>query len=415
MSRGLERTIEVEGSMDIKSLIDRPTAEETASSSATSSPVIESRRHTVSSLLNDDEDAETVKAAAERREEELKREQEQEENEKNQQEGEGEQQQDEEEEKKQNKNKNKPRRYKSPPIWAQSWKQFNKRFNNSRNVPSAVAPQMVNANQSGGAGGSERLFSTVTSVVPFEDLTRKVTEWMYGNLDQLEDDVRKYVEVELKLGTICDKATEKRLQMPVVTETILRSDYARADTFFQAFMTDAQFNNANGFLDELAGKKPPAVTRQLSKTRDSIFSARGPGKTRVTFNEGTGTTERVIKTRIADLMIFSPGDLLDIRISMSTETPTQPSAAENGQPATVRHKNRQSYLHTTGQVDLTSVVTGSANRATKELEIELDSNQLVGFFEAYKSGVDPQAMDKFEDFIRAGVDNTRIIARRISR
>ncbi|KAA8908773.1 hypothetical protein TRICI_004742 [Trichomonascus ciferrii] len=411
--------------MDIKSLIDRPTAEETASSSATSSPVIESRRHTVSSLLNDDGEAEAIKAAAERREEELRQEQHEEEQEQSERRPQQEEpatpekkKPEKEEDKEKQRRRDKPRRYKTPPIWAQSWKQFSRRFGASRNVvaqPSAVA--VADADGSGGAGGvgGERLFSTITGVVPFEDLSRKVTEWLYGNLDQLETDARQHVEVELKLGTICDKATEKRLQMPVVTETILRSDYARADTFFQACMSDAQFNNANGFLDELAGKRPPTVTRQLSKTRDSIYAARGPGKTRVTFNEGTGATERVIKTRIADLMIFSPGDLLDIRISISTETPAQPSAAENGNPATVRHKNRQTYVHSTGQVDLTSVVTGSANRATKELEVELDAAQLVCFFDAYKSGADPQAMDKFEDFIRSGVDNTRIIARRISR
>lgn len=422
--------------MDIKSLIDRPTEEEHPSSSATSSPVTESRRQTVSSLLNDDDDVAAVKAAAEKRKEELRKAEEEEKEREREREEERERElekererereaererelekererelelEKEKEKEEQKPKKSKPKRYDTPPIWAQSWKEFNKKFKQTVKLTTSSG-----LNNSSSNSEKARMFPTITGVVPFEDLTRKITEWIYGNIAQLEGEDRKNVEIELKLGTICEKSTEQRLQLPVVTETAIRSDYGRSTTFFQAYMNDEQFTNANSVLDDLA--KNNSLSRTMSKTRDTVFSSgKGPGKTRVTFNEQTQETTRIIKTRVADLMIFSPGDLLDIRISISTETPTGPSSIENQQPSTVRHKNRQSYSNNTGQIDLTSVVTGNSNKATKELEIELDSEKLLGFYGDYLSGIDPEGMDKFEELIRVGIDNTRIISRKISR
>ena len=42
-------------------------------------------------------------------------------------------------------------------------------------------------------------------ILPFNDLTRKITTWLYVTLVNLEED-KKHVEVEIKLGKIYDKA-----------------------------------------------------------------------------------------------------------------------------------------------------------------------------------------------------------------
>jgi hypothetical protein len=210
--------------MDIKSLIDRPNNSVDGNSpSATSSPI--ERRHTLSSLLNeDDEDpidhqsrknsiilstlnskplAAAPKSTAVR----------------------------------------KPKRYDIPPIWATSWKKAYAK-NNTSKVNGSLG-RRAPATLSG-------LPTSITNVTPYEDLTRKITEWLFSNILELGDE-KQYIEVEFKFGKICTKSNDQRLTLPVITETVLRPDYTRAETFFQAALSDEQFGRANTFLDELSG------------------------------------------------------------------------------------------------------------------------------------------------------------------
>lgn len=418
------------GRMDISNLIERTDEEpknvNVSSQSNTSSPVITSRRHTVSSLLNSDDESEP-KDQREPRDPEPSEQKEQkglrgptekkedivspttkaspktnyDNNSGNNGNGNG-----------ISKARRKPKRYDVPPIWAQTWqgKSLNKtNYGEPNDLSYSVVPR-----------GPEKL-PTISNLVPYEDLTRKVTEWLYSHLFQMEAQDRQNIEVEIKMGQICAKANERRIQLPIVTETILRSDYARTDTFFQSQLTNEQFNQANSFLDELcapskSNNNSPIVRKVMSKTRDSIFGNRQTaGKFRVTFHEGTNQVDRIVKRRVADLMIFSPGDLIDFRISINVETPAEPSPLENGRPQSVRHKNRQSYNGPGIQIDLTSVVNDNDSKSTKELELEMDSNLLIKHFTAYQEKSDPDAMDKFEEAVRLAMDNTRIVARKLSR
>lgn len=319
----------------------------------------------------------------------------------------------------------KRKRYTTVPIYARSWLRFRSPSHSGGfTTPDArPAPSHKPHRPPPSSSRVSGLPVSLNGVIPFEDLTRKVTEWLYSHLFQLGDE-RRYVEVEFKLGTLNDKSTEKRLDLPVITETIIRPDFARQRSSFTASMTDELFSRANTFLDSLVEgpSKVDGVAKTMTKTRDAIFeSNQGTGRVRFSYNETGNLVEKISKTRISDMMIFSPGDLLDIRISISLETPISEEEPKQN-PLMVRNKNRQSYRQDGLQIDLTAVIANQqtknhSNRpqTSKELEIEFDSSRLLEYFTSFQEQTDSQAMDKFEELVKLGLDNTRLIARKLSR
>jgi polynucleotide 5'-triphosphatase len=283
-------------------------------------------------------------------------------------------------------------------------------------VAAAAPPGGVISN-----GSLSGLAPSVTGIIPHEDLTRKITEWVYSHITQLTPEDRDGVEIELKFGTLNDRSTDKRMDLPVVTETVIRPDYARANTFFKATMTDEQFGRINTFLDDLSNPQKksnslaPPVSRTDVKTRDVIYDKGGADKVRLTFDEHEQLIAKITKRRVNDLVIYSPGDLLDIRLSISVEKDYPNQVDRQQKPSTIRNKNRLSYSAKGIQIDLTSVISGGRQQTSKELELELDVTSLMSYYDSFQTKSDPKAMDKFEELIRYAVDNTRILARVISR
>jgi polynucleotide 5'-triphosphatase len=250
-------------------------------------------------------------------------------------------------------------------------------------------------------------------------MTRKIAEWLYSNLLSMADNDRRNVELEIKFGTIHDKGTQKRLELPVTTETLLQPTYAHSRTSFVASLLDDQFRHANELLDSLSSGSSPTLQRlPATRTRDMIYASRdSSAKVRISYDEGDAIIARISKRRVADLMIFSPGDLVDFRISLNVETPVSPSERLSDAPSAIRNKNRQSYRTEGMQIDLTSVITPSSHGdgVSKELEVELDSNVLIRLFDDYRLRSDSGAMDKFEDLLHSALDNSRAVARKLSR
>jgi polynucleotide 5'-triphosphatase len=367
------------GTMNINALIDARNDEHpTPSSSVTSSPNL-SRRQTVSSLLNFEDDRPTALNNGG------------------------------------TVTTPKPKRYKVPPIWAQKWRsKIGGRIN-----PEIVAQPVRNNKSEGSVSG---LPASISGVTPYEDLTRKITEWVYSHLMQLNEE-RQYVEVEFKMGTICNKQTDRRIDLPVVTETLVNAEYAKSSTRFVAALSDEQFSNANVILDGLAGNSSTnnstitLTKKNDARTRDLIYTnKKSAGNIRTTLDESDQMVACICKRRVSDLVVYSPGDLLDYRISISVETPyDEPSKLKALPPTLIRNKNRQSYTQKGVQVDLTSVISGDSGKSTKELELELDGPLLTSFFDSFNDRTDPRAMDKFEELIKLGLDNTRVMARKLGR
>lgn len=319
----------------------------------------------------------------------------------------------------------KPKRYETPPIWAQSYRMLKKmpriftRNPNYRNGNQGQTSHIPTTSQIASTSG---LPVSLTDVLPFEELTRKVTEWLFATLHQLGDD-RKYAEVEIKLGRIMQKENDSRLSMPVITETVVRPDYARNLTYFVPSVSDRQFDGAVHFLDSLAKEskanpgKPTDIRADPSKhTTDVTYNIiDNVDNVRVTLNEDDEVLERIIKRRVDNLDVHSPGDLLDFRVTVSLEIPQSESEynmlklSKNGQ----RVKNRLSYRHRAFQADLT-LVTNNQKVATRELELEMNQELLLKYYHGLERG-DKDASIEFEELVRFLIDNARLILRKVSR
>lgn len=345
----------------------------------------------------------------------------------------------------------KPRRYDEPPIWALSYRRLNNmRMIQTRNQgplrqgdyqrqhgshrtnrpphshshqqvhyasQKSQPPRVTTLSQIPSMSG---LPVSLTDVLPYEDLTRKITEWLFATLHNLGEE-RQYVEVEVKLGQIMQRKIDKRLSLPVTTETVVSPDYAKTQTTFQASMLEQQFKAAAAFLDKLASdtkgtdKPTRIVSYPVNSTRDLVFQPPGTDNCRVTLNKEDQEIERIVKRRVDNLVVYSPGDLLDFRISISLEIPVTGADIDLTQlpVKTERVKNRLSYAHRAFQVDLTSVVTDKINN-TQELEVEINKPLMLEYFDALSRG-DKDASLRFEELVRFTVDNTRLILRKISR
>lgn len=138
-------------------------------------------------------------------------------------------------------------------------------------------------------------------------------------------------------------------------------------------------------------------------------------KVRVTKDQKTGKIlAKIVKARIKDLHVYSPGGDLDWRVSVSFEMNWDgdverliASQAEEGHHNRhpERNKDRMSYRHLAYQIDLTQVKPGNAgpDSATHELEVEVSSAEV--------KRLALEKPNQYEELIRGFVDNVRILAR----
>lgn len=255
-------------------------------------------------------------------------------------------------------------------------------------------------------------------MIPADDVTTKVCSWLYSHLFQLEDQ-RKYVELEFKMGRVIDRNSNQRANLPCITETVISPEYARERLTFEASIDSAQFSRVESLISNLSGRQGAASVTKLPDIRqkDVIHPQQGSGANiRLSYDEGNNLVDRIVKKRVANLLVFCPGDLADWRVSLSTEVPFSGSTEELARPNKIRNKNRQSWRTNGLQVDLTGVISeGGDHSKSKEVELEMDKDLIVQFFENFQSKKDPEAMDKFQELIRFGVDSCRTISRYISR
>ena len=91
-------------------------------------------------------------------------------------------------------------------------------------------------------------------------------------------------------------------------------------------------------------------------------------KVRITTDEKTGEElAKIIKTRVADIHIYSPRSLFDWRISVSVEMDFEADvkdlvAVEKRDGKADRRKDRVSYRHLRYQIDLTQVTPAEVSR-----------------------------------------------------
>lgn len=326
----------------------------------------------------------------------------------------------------------KPKRYDTIPIWAQTWSA-------SQTMPNSVSNHNEHSSRISefklmskediqpsslghiGPGGYPSLLglpSSLTGVIPADDVTTKVCSWLYSHLFQLEDQ-RKFIELEFKMGQIIDRNSNQRASLPCITETVVSPEYARERLTFEASIESSQFSRVEYLISGLSKRQGAAPLTKLPDIRqkDVIYAQQGSGANiRLSYDENNNLVDRLIKKRIANLLIFCPGDLTDWRVSLSTEVQFSGSTEELTRPNKIRNKNRQSWQTNGLQVDLTGVISeGGDQSKSKEVELEMDKDLIIQCFDNFQSKKDGEAMDKFQELIRFGVDSCRTISRFISR
>ncbi|VVT50893.1 uncharacterized protein SAPINGB_P002915 [Magnusiomyces paraingens] len=363
-----------------------------------------------------------------------------------------------------------PHHYETPPIWAQSCRpgRFRKEYN--PNVSPFVVPsneymrrvqmerqqqqqqQLQYAHQ--WQGRRPVLFYenialkkpvvdcglpySFFDMMPYDDISRKIVSWLYANLDNIKNnggDLNN-LEVEIKLGKIIDKSTDRRINFPIVTETLLDPEFARASTRFEAGVEDELIKYIQNDVDKAAKKFPDSEDntkhhhiRNLGSrtTTDQIyhFSRSDAGReivkpVRVTMDENNREVERITKKNVASHAINLPGSLLDLRISINLELPQNPMEYDVSKlrPISTRKKDRISYETRGLRIDITRVKATSSIKPdiiyTKEVELEFDNKLLVDWFEKASSGEDENGAAYMEELVRLNLDSARLIVRHAS-
>ncbi|KAI5287129.1 mRNA-capping enzyme subunit beta [Ascosphaera acerosa] len=250
-------------------------------------------------------------------------------------------------------------------------------------------------------------------------------------------------EIEAKLGRFIDRDRMARLQLPVRTETIFIREYTGARLQFESTMTSAQHRHLNDFLNKataLSAAPHPDKPRvpigyvhrrqvdsfyevpmeQLPPVVQQYFDRRRTPRVRVTRDQESGAVlAKIVKSRVADLDVYSPNTALDWRLSVNIEMSYDgevdglPPASEGGGD---RIKDRVSYMHMFSQIDLTQVEdptipgpAGQPPRFVHELEIEVSAAEIRRQGEKAVAG----APNQYEDLIKSFVDNVRILCRKV--
>ena len=141
------------------------------------------------------------------------------------------------------------------------------------------------------------------------------------------------IEIEAKYGQIIDRNTNQRLNLPILSQTVLQDDS------FIRFESNMSVNQHKR-LNELFNNQVRLMKGKYShvKQLDKFFWR--DVKIRSSFVGGI-FTESIVKTRIADLHIYCPEFPFDIRLSANREVKVQD--VREGRLETERFKDRMSY------------------------------------------------------------------------
>lgn len=358
---------------------------------------------------------------------------------------------------KQSKKKGKPTRYQTPPIWAQEWSPALQRNgglpNNGQLKPGIdFAGPVV---EEGGGLSDKHVFDrslafsadlecSITGVIPPPSVVRTVAEWLYANFVEIPLENRKYVELELKFGSIIDKSTGRRLDVGVSTECV----YTRvSDINFEMGVHEVGWADMCTFFNELektfqdekrrnAGNPKSRKFQTLeSDDTDQFYQIKDrndvPKRVRIT-KDNSLVPPRYLgieKKRILDLYIHSPSSMYDLRFSLLFELPLDENSIDpimkKNKPILTRSKKRSSWSHTptVTKFDLTkvSVPKTARNKAGKtvveneikhEVELELDPIEIFRGFDKIRDGSDTI---RFEELVEVFLNNARCLNNRVTR
>ncbi|KXG53692.1 uncharacterized protein PGRI_007420 [Penicillium griseofulvum] len=296
---------------------------------------------------------------------------------------------------------------------------------------------------------------SITGFIPHEEITKTICDFLFQHV-VMRNDVNAgstgsaagqgtIVEIEAKLGHIIDMDSRDRINLPILTESVLNRENSRFRTSFESNMTVEQHRAMNNFLNEAVKASMPQPNSSRiplayvhKKERDTFYeiqaselppvirqnlNPRHKPKVRVTTDERTGEIlAKIVKCRVADVDVCSPRTTVDWRVSVNLEMeytgdvsslPVIDTAVIKGGRGD-RIKDRMSYRHLAYQVDLTQVAKSDQqpgkHEFDHELEVEVSAEEIRRQGQLAMSG-DPK--NQYEDLVKGFVDNIRLLARAV--
>ena len=161
-----------------------------------------------------------------------------------------------------------------------------------------------------------------------------------------------------------------------------------------------------------------------SQTRDSLYrvgvATQRPRFLRMSTDINTGRVAQFIeKRKVAHLLLFSPKDSYDVKISINLEIPVSdtepPEKYKDQTPMSERGKQRVSFIHNDSctRIDVTKVENQRNGRGnsevTHEIELEINTPALLSAFNDITSD-----SKVYASVIRTFLNNGTLIRRKLS-
>ncbi|CDK26336.1 unnamed protein product [Kuraishia capsulata CBS 1993] len=313
-------------------------------------------------------------------------------------------------------NLGKPRRYKTKPKWAQDYVPTMK----AHKSQSLVRP--VNSSL-------EAL--SITNSIPYDDFIMSVTKWIYANIAKIREDnpdepnIANMIELELKVGQLWDEKEDRKLRLPVLSETPISKEFYNERCSFRSGITPEQYRDAKEFLGKLADSNTKNDRKfivqkihEIDKSAVEAVRNSKPVNVRVSFDYNTKRfSSSIHKEKLSDMFLYFPNSLFDLRLTMALERPVNlnPEALEafTRKVTLEREKDRLSYFHnaTFTRIDLTKIKqTQNSKQIRKhELELEINTPELLRAIEIL-----PKDSLYYVDLVKTFLDNGRVLARKLS-
>lgn len=299
----------------------------------------------------------------------------------------------------------KPNKYKNVPIWAQKWR------------PTIKALQNIGKKDL-------KIDNSFLNIIPDDDLTKSVQDWVYATVYSIPPDMRSLIEMEMKFGVIMDAKSPDRINPPVSSQAVFTELDAKMVPNVDSSVFDELKKYVRGVseVNENRGK----FSTIESHTKDSIYrvgvATQRPRFLRMSTDVKTGRVGQFIeKRKIAHLLIYSPKDSYDVKISINLEIPVPenepPEKYKSQTPISERSKERVSYIHNDSctRIDITKVEQtsrggrGNNSELTYEVELEINTPALLNAFDNIMTD-----SKLYAAVIRTFLNNGTIIRRKLS-
>ncbi|KAI5135848.1 polynucleotide 5'-triphosphatase [Nematocida ausubeli] len=203
----------------------------------------------------------------------------------------------------------------------------------------------------------------------FEETSEKNPHILEVLKKALPEKLSSSMEIEVRLGTIMDKSTQKRLAVRVLHPCIME----RTDTlWFEATVSESDFHLLQGHFSKMFEESESKLII------DTLLHGMRRSETKE-INGAPVHKESVIikKKKMFSLDIFCPQSKYDLRIGLSEEI-VQKDTIGMQVLGNVREKRRTTYTHPLFVVDVTEVKSRrestDVKNSTPTFEIEIEAN-----------------------------------------